>query len=100
RAGWQTMAFMPEIISDWPEGRYFGFDQAFTAPEIGYRGPSFGYVTMPDQFVLKTFADRALGGGHKPVMATLALVSSHLPWVPIPKMVPWGQVGDGSIFAT
>jgi hypothetical protein len=33
-------------------------------------------------------------------MATLALVSSHLPWVPIPKMVPWGQVGDGSIFAT
>jgi hypothetical protein len=55
---------------------------------------------MPDQFVLKALADRALGEGHAPVMATVALVSSHIPWAPIPKLVPWDQVGDGSIFAT
>ncbi|MGZ6205109.1 MAG: sulfatase-like hydrolase/transferase, partial [Candidatus Binataceae bacterium] len=99
-AGWRTIALMPEITGDWPEARYFGFDDAFTAPEIGYRGPPFGYITMPDQFVLKALADRALGPGHAPVMATVALVSSHIPWAPIPKFVPWDQVGDGSVFAS
>jgi hypothetical protein len=100
RAGWRTVALMPEITSAWPQARYFGFDEALTAPEIGYRGPAFGYITMPDQFVLKSLADRALAEGHPPVMATVALVSSHIPWAPIPKLVPWDQVGDGRIFAT
>jgi len=26
------------------------------------------------------------------------LVSSHTPWTPLPKMVPWDHLGDGSIF--
>jgi hypothetical protein len=31
-------------------------------------------------------------------MAQIVLVSSHAPWAPLPVMVPWNQVGDGSIF--
>ena len=36
--------------------------------------------------------------GHKPVMAEIDTVSSHTPWAPLPAMVPWDKVGDGSIF--
>ena len=31
-------------------------------------------------------------------MAEMDLTSSHWPWTPLPAMVPWNQVGDGSIF--
>jgi hypothetical protein len=31
-------------------------------------------------------------------MAEIDLASSHTPWAPLPTMVPWNQVGDGSIF--
>jgi hypothetical protein len=32
-------------------------------------------------------------------MAEIDLVSSHGPWAPLPRMVDWEAVGDGSIFA-
>jgi hypothetical protein len=31
-------------------------------------------------------------------MAEVDLVSSHHPWAPLPRLVPWDQVGDGSVF--
>jgi len=31
-------------------------------------------------------------------MAEIDLVSSHYPWAPLPAMVPWSKVGNGSIF--
>jgi hypothetical protein len=31
-------------------------------------------------------------------MAEIDLTSSHWPWAPLPTMVPWNEVGDGSIF--
>ena len=31
-------------------------------------------------------------------MAEIDLVSSHHPWAPLPRLVPWDEVGDGSVF--
>jgi hypothetical protein len=31
-------------------------------------------------------------------MAEVDLVSSHHPWAPLPHLVPWSEVGDGSVF--
>ncbi|WP_054762578.1 hypothetical protein [Methylomonas koyamae] len=31
-------------------------------------------------------------------MAEMALISSHAPWTPLPRLVDWQDVGDGSIF--
>ena len=31
-------------------------------------------------------------------MAEFDMVSSHTPWAPLPTMVPWDKVGNGSIF--
>src|SRR5258708_27335936 len=53
---------------------------------------------MPDQYTLAAFQRLELAPGHKPVMAEIDLVSSHTPWAPLPTMVPWNKVGNGSIF--
>ena len=53
---------------------------------------------MPDQYTLAEFQRLELAPGHKPVMAEIDLVSSHTPWAPLPTMVPWNKVGNGSIF--
>jgi hypothetical protein len=53
---------------------------------------------MPDQYTLAAFQRLELAPGHKPVMAEIDLTSSHWPWAPLPTMVPWDKVGDGSIF--
>jgi len=31
-------------------------------------------------------------------MAEIDLVSSHTPWAPLPELVPWSEVGDGSVY--
>jgi hypothetical protein len=33
-----------------------------------------------------------------PVMAEIDLVSSHTPWTPLPRMVAWNEIKDGSIY--
>lgn len=100
-AGWRTVAVMPEITMPWPEADYFTFGKIYTAQNLEYKGKSFGYMTMPDQYTLSAFQTRELAPtDRKPVMAEIALVSSHIPWAPIPKPVPWENVGDGSIFTT
>lgn len=101
RAGWRTVAVMPLFTRPWPEGKFFGYDEVYAAGNLGYAGPPFGYITMPDQYVLSAFQKRELSApDRKPVMAEMALNSSHLPWTPRPHFLPWAEVGDGAVFAT
>ena len=99
-AGFHTAAVMPQITLDWPEATLMGFETILAAEDLGYAGPSFNWVTMPDQF---TFAalDRLLRDrdGDRPIFAQLALGSSHAPWVPVPELVAWDAIDDGTIFA-
>ena len=53
---------------------------------------------MPDQYTYAALQRREFTPGHKPVMAEIDTVSSHTPWAPLPTMVPWNKVGNGSIF--
>jgi hypothetical protein len=99
RADWRTVGVMPAITRAWPEGSFFGYDQMYDARNLGYRGPSFSYAPMPDQYTLSAFqrVERATAG-HVPIMAEIPLVSSHAPWAPIPHLIDWADVGDGSVF--
>lgn len=100
-AGWHTVAVMPEITMPWPEASFFKYGKIYIAPDLNYKGEPFDYVTMPDQYVLSAFHGREMAPAErKPVMAEIALISSHIPWVPVPKLVPWEDVGDGTIFNT
>lgn len=99
-SGWRTTAVMPAITLDWPEAGYFGYDSIHAAAGLGYRGKPFNWVTMPDQFTLEAFERLERPVGHKPVMAEMALISSHAPWTPLPSLVDWDRIGDGTIFNT
>ncbi|HEY1484573.1 MAG TPA: sulfatase [Micromonosporaceae bacterium] len=100
RAGWHTVADDPSNDRAWPEGKtFYHYDQIYDSRNVGYKGPNFSYATMPDQFILSTFQRLELSKpDHAPVMAEIDLVSSHTPWTPLPHMVPWSSVGDGSIY--
>ncbi|MEV0430238.1 sulfatase [Micromonospora sp. NPDC050495] len=98
RAGWQTVGVLPAATQPWPEGRFFGYDRYYDAARLAYRGPTFSYAPMPDQFTLAAFQRLERSRPHPPLMAEIPLVSSHSPWSAIPKPVPWDAVGDGSIF--
>ncbi len=100
RAGWRTVGVLPAVTEPWPEGEaFYGYDRLYTAPDLAYRGPLFNFASMPDQYTLSAFqrAERA-APNRAPVMAEIALLSSHLPWAPLPRLVEWGEVGDGSVF--
>ncbi|MGH3294825.1 MAG: sulfatase, partial [Trebonia sp.] len=99
KAGWHTVADDPEDDPDWPPGtNFYHYAQLYNRLNVGYHGPSFSYSAMPDQYMLAEFQRLELTAGHKPVMAEIDTTSSHTPWVPLPSMVPWNQVGNGSIF--
>jgi hypothetical protein len=100
-AGWKTTAVMPAITMDWPDAAYYGYNQILPAAGLGYRGKPFNWVTMPDQYTLSAFERLVRGPGResgKPVMAEIALISSHAPWTPVARVIDWDDVGDGSIF--
>lgn len=98
-AGWRTVAALPAISMAWPEGDYYGYDHIYNAHNFGYEGLPFNWVTMPDQYVWSALQARELDSDDRPpLMAELALISSHAPWTPIAQRVPWDQVGDGRIF--
>jgi phosphatidylglycerophosphate synthase len=99
KAGWRTVGDIPSNDRTWPEGTsFYHYDQLYDRRNVGYQGPTFSYASMPDQYSLAAFQRLELAPGHRPVMAEMDLVSSHTPWTPLPSMVPWDQVGDGSIF--
>ena len=100
RAGWRTVAAVPANDRDWPQGEFYGFDQVYDARTIGYRGPRFGYPTMPDQFTLDAVQRLELApGDRRPVMAEIDLISSHAPWSRTPRLIAQEDVGDGSVYA-
>lgn len=96
-AGWRTAAVSPAITMPWPEGARLGFEVLLDRDAMGYRGPPFNWITMPDQFTLARFRDR-LPPDPRPLAAQITLISSHAPWVPVPVPLPWDRIGDGEVF--
>lgn len=98
RAGWHTAAVMPGLNSDWPEGRYYGYDRIVGAHDLGYAGPVFTFDSVPDQYVL-SYVEHTERSRAEPVMAVVPLISSHAPWSPVPELLDWNEIGDGSGYA-
>lgn len=88
---------VPAITRAWPEARYFGYGTVLDADHLGYRGLPFGWVTMPDQYTLAAL-ERLLAARDRPVFAMVALISSHAPWTPLPRLLPWDAVGDRAVY--
>jgi hypothetical protein len=98
QAGWRTVGDLPENMYDWPEGKFYDYDQLYDSRNVGYQGPKYFYAQMPDQYTMSAFQRLERTPGHAPLMAEIDLVTSHTPWAPLPTLVDWKDVGDGSIF--
>ena len=100
RAGWRSVAVMPANRRAWPEGAsYYRYDRVYDRRNLGYRGPGFGLPPMPDQYTLQALRRRELAPRRRaPLFAEVDLISSHAPWTRIPRLIPWKEVGDGSVF--
>lgn len=100
RAGWTTVAEDPSNSRSWPEGKsFYRFDRIYDRRNLGYRGPTYGFSSMPDEYTLLAFQRLELSRPRtRPVFAEIDTTSSHTPWTRIPQFIPWEDVGDGSIF--
>ncbi|KFG02434.1 sulfatase [Streptomyces scabiei] len=96
---WRTVGIVPGVQKNWPEGDFYGLDKVYDSRDLGYQGPKFSWSTMPDQYALTAFERlEAAKKGGKPLMSEIILTSSHQPWAPLPEMVGWDEVGDGSVY--
>lgn len=93
-AGYRTVALLPGTRLDWPEGAALGFDRIFDARSLDYRGPAFGWWTIPDQYSLETLYRREmLQPGRKPLFVLFASIMSHMPFGPSPPYQPdWSRM--------
>jgi phosphatidylglycerophosphate synthase len=100
RAGWRTVADVPSNDRAWKDGSaFYHYDKVYDRRNVGYRGPTFTYASMPDQYVLAALQRLELAKrSRRPLFAEIDLVSSHTPWTRIPQLIDWSAVGDGSIY--
>jgi phosphatidylglycerophosphate synthase len=100
RAGWRTVDDVPSNDRPWPQGaKYYHWDKIYDRSQVGYRGPTFTYASMPDQYIFSAFQRLELSRAHRrPLFAEIDTVSSHMPWNRIPQEIGWNQIGNGSIY--
>jgi phosphatidylglycerophosphate synthase len=102
RAGWRAIDDVPANTRTWTPGKtFYHYDRVYDSRDVGYKGPKFGYPTMPDQYTLLALHRLELAKrNRRPLFAEVDLLSSHFPWTKIPRLIPWNDVGDGSVFKT
>jgi hypothetical protein len=100
-AGYRTIGLFPGIKLDWPEGEALGFDRILDARGLAYRGPAFGWWTIPDQYSLEVLNQREITRpARKPLFVAFASIMSHWPFGPTPPYEPdWSRVTGATPFA-
>lgn len=111
-AGHDTVLVQPGTTREASGPDIHQFDRSFFGWSMGYKGPSFGWAPMPDQYVLEFVGRRVVApaagldattqatAGPRPLFVECVLVSSHAPWAEQPPLVDEGlDLGDGALFA-
>jgi len=88
RAGFRTIGLMPGLRQQWPEGRFYGFDEIYGADRLGYAGPEFGWFAIPDQFSLAKFDILEADKLTTPRFVFFPTISTHFPFSPTPPYQP------------
>jgi hypothetical protein len=97
-ADWRTVGVEPAVFGIWPESSFYDYNQLYTVPNLGYRGPLFNFASMPDQYTLSAFQRNERALPHAPVMGEVVLLSSHAPWTPLPHLLDWNSIGNGKVY--
>jgi hypothetical protein len=94
RHGYRTVALMPGLWKEWPEGTYYGFDEIYGGARLAYPGPPFGWFDIPDQFTLGKLDSLEMGRQPRaPLFVFFPTISTHTPFRPTPPYQPdWGRM--------
>lgn len=92
--GYRTVAMMPGLWYPWPEGSFYGFQDIYNGPRMDYKGPSFGWWDMPDQFTLAKLDEQETSKtGRPPLFVFYPTTSTHTPFSPLPPYQPdWAKM--------
>jgi hypothetical protein len=83
--GYRTVAVMPGLWQNWPEGAFYKFDEIYDGARLDYQGPSFGWWDMTDQFVLARMDALEVNRGPRaPLFVFFPTISTHIPFTPTP----------------
>jgi phosphoglycerol transferase MdoB-like AlkP superfamily enzyme len=102
RHGYRTIALMPGLRHQWPEGAFYGFDEIYGAERLAYGGPEFGWFAVPDQFSLARLdalenpleaSTEADGSRTRARFVFFPSISTHFPFSPTPPYQPdWARM--------
>jgi hypothetical protein len=94
--GFRTVALMPGLRQQWPEGAFYGFNEIYGADRLAYVGPEFGWFALPDQFSLAKLD--VLEANTTPGLRRFVFfptISTHFPFSPTPPYQPdWSRMMD------
>jgi hypothetical protein len=89
RHGYRTVAVMPGLQQAWPEGAFYGFDEVYGTTRLHYRGPTFGWWDLTDQFTLARMDELVVAPRDRaPAFVFFPTISTHTPFVPTPPYQP------------
>jgi hypothetical protein len=102
RAGYRTVALMPGMRQPWPEGAFYGFDLIYGRDLLDYKGPEFGWWSIPDQYALaKLDALEHAQPSRAPLFVVFPTSTSHAPFGPVaPYLSDWSRALDPGAFDT
>ena len=94
RHGYRTEAVMPGLQSAWPEGSFYGFDHVYGGADLDYRGPDFGWWSIPDQYTFAWIDRHEIAPASRPpVFVVFPTITTHTPFSPIaPYQRDWSRL--------
>jgi phosphatidylglycerophosphate synthase len=94
RRGFRTVALMPGLKQQWPEGVFYRFDDIYNADRLKYHGPEFGWFKIPDQFSIASLdAAEVMRPSRPPLFVFYPTISTHFPFSPTPPyQMDWPRV--------
>jgi len=94
RRGYRTVALMPGMRQAWPEGAFYHYDQIYGRDLLEYRGPEFGWWSIPDQYALaKIDALERNRLTRKPLLLVFPTSTTHAPFGPVAPYQPeWSRM--------
>src|SRR2546422_190427 len=94
RHGYRTVAIMPGLQENWPEGAFYGFDDIYGNGRLEYHGPPFGWWRIPDQFTIARLdALEVARQSRAPVFVFYPTTGTHTPFSPTAPYQPdWARM--------
>ncbi|MFP6714402.1 MAG: hypothetical protein VCB14_04560 [Alphaproteobacteria bacterium] len=93
-AGYRAVALMPGLKMAWPEGAFYNYDKIWNATALKYRGPTFGWWRIPDQYSLARFYNaEGANNDRQPLFVFFTTITSHMPFIPTPPyQIDWSRL--------